>query len=166
MKTTGVAVGFFAGMLITVAATVTWAQNAEKLVGQHWKAGAVKNTMNAEVASAAKKAASGSGGKFLVTAPTHALILGSRIKSAPEYHDYDTHVFVVLDGGGSFQVGGELVDRKQPAPGQATGSSIRGGDTFDVAAGDVLYVPKQTPHMWHLREGQHVNYIAVNVTDK
>ena len=51
-------------------------------------------------------------------------------------------------------------------PGLVTGSSIRGGTMFKASEGDVFYIPKRTPHMWHLGEGQQVTYLAMKVIEK
>jgi glc operon protein GlcG len=63
-----------------------------------------------------------------------------------EVHATDTDIFYVLEGHATVVVGGELVDGKETAPNEIRGSSIRGGETREVAAGDVLTIPRGVPH--------------------
>ena len=43
-------------------------------------------------------------------------------------------------------VGGEVVDARQTAPGETRGNSIRGGETRELRAGDVIAIPRGVPH--------------------
>jgi glc operon protein GlcG len=63
-----------------------------------------------------------------------------------ELHTTDTDIFYVLEGRATVVVGGEIVDRKETAPNEIRGSSIRGGDTHELAPGDVLTIPRGVPH--------------------
>ena len=120
--------------------------------------------MDSELTSKAR--ANGLGTKSLVNTPTHAIIEVVRATAFAEAHEFDTDIFIVQGGEGTLQVGGEIVDRKATGPGQFAGSSIRGGEMTKAAAGDVFYIPKNVPHMWHIREGQQVTYLAMKVTEK
>lgn len=150
---------------LAVAATVMWAQGAERAVGGHWSAADIEKAYPA-ITAQAKKAVIGTGADRIVTTPGHAVYLVTKDKTYPELHEFDHDVFFVKEGGGTFQMGGELIDPKPGGSGNMSGSSIRGGQMMEVSAGDILYIPKNTPHVWHFREGQHVSYIAVKVTEK
>jgi len=83
-----------------------------------------------------------------------------------------TEVYHVLEGGGTFVTGGKLVNPKtRPAdsvevtqedgPG-ASGSSIEGGETHHVKAGDVVVIPAGTPH-WFSKIDGAISYIVVRI---
>jgi uncharacterized protein GlcG (DUF336 family) len=65
-----------------------------------------------------------------------------------EIHTKDTDVIYVLDGNATFVTGGEAVDTKEIAANELRGSSIRNGDTRQIAKGDVIVVPNGIPHQF------------------
>jgi hypothetical protein len=72
--------------------------------------------------------------------------------------------YIVQSGGGILQVGGEILDRKDSAGG-ATGSSIRGGEKYNMAVGDVINIPPNVAHNWLLTPGQSVTYLVVKAEE-
>src|SRR5258708_33981321 len=65
-----------------------------------------------------------------------------------EIHIKDTDVIYVLDGSSTFVTGGEAVDAKEIAADELRGSSIRHGETRQLAKGDVIVVPNGVPHQF------------------
>jgi glc operon protein GlcG len=65
-----------------------------------------------------------------------------------EIHTRDTDVIYVLDGTATFITGGETVEAKATAPDELRGSSIRNGQTRQIAKGDVIVVPNGVPHQF------------------
>ncbi len=65
-----------------------------------------------------------------------------------EIHAKDTDVIYVLDGTATFITGGEAVDAKETAANELRGSSIRNGETRQIAKGDVIVVPNGVPHQF------------------
>ena len=65
-----------------------------------------------------------------------------------EIHTKDTDVIYVLDGTATFVTGGEAVDTKEIAANELRGSSIRSGETRQIAKGDVIVVPNGIPHQF------------------
>src|SRR5438270_1716743 len=65
-----------------------------------------------------------------------------------EIHTKDADVIYVLDGTATFITGGEAVDAKTTAPDELRGSSIRNGQTRQIAKGDVVIVPHGVPHQF------------------
>jgi glc operon protein GlcG len=65
-----------------------------------------------------------------------------------EIHTKDTDVIYVLDGTATFITGGEALDAKTTAPDELRGSSIRNGQTRQIAKGDVIVVPNGVPHQF------------------
>jgi mannose-6-phosphate isomerase-like protein (cupin superfamily) len=62
-------------------------------------------------------------------------------------HGKKTDVWVVREGEGTLVTGGELVDpRKGAEEGDASGSSIRGGQSRPIKVGDVVFIPAGVPH--------------------
>ena len=65
-----------------------------------------------------------------------------------EIHTKDADVIYVLDGTATFITGGDAVDAKTTAPDELRGSSIRNGQTRQIAKGDVVIVPHGVPHQF------------------
>src|SRR6266496_1015957 len=65
-----------------------------------------------------------------------------------EIHTKDTDVIYVLDGSSMFVTGGEAVDAKETASNELRDSSIRNGETRQIAKGDVIVVPSGVPHQF------------------
>ncbi len=65
-----------------------------------------------------------------------------------EIHTKDTDVIYVLDGSATFVTGGKAVDAKETAADELRGSSIRDGETREIAKGDVIVVPNGVPHQF------------------
>jgi len=65
-----------------------------------------------------------------------------------EIHTKDTDVIYVLDGTAMFITGGEAIEAKATAPDELRGSSIRSGQTRQIAKGDVIVVPNGVPHQF------------------
>jgi uncharacterized protein GlcG (DUF336 family)/mannose-6-phosphate isomerase-like protein (cupin superfamily) len=65
-----------------------------------------------------------------------------------EVHAKDADVIYVLQGTATFVTGGEAVDAKATAPDELRGSSIRNGQTRQIAKGDVVIVPHGVPHQF------------------
>ena len=65
-----------------------------------------------------------------------------------EVHTKDADVIYVLEGRATFITGGEAVDVKTIAPDETRGASIKGGETRTISKGDVIIVPRGTPHQF------------------
>lgn len=65
-----------------------------------------------------------------------------------EVHTKDADVIYVLQGKATFVTGGEVVDGKTTAPDEIRGASIKGGETRQLAKGDVIVVPNGVPHQF------------------
>lgn len=77
-----------------------------------------------------------------------------------EVHDNETDVFHVISGTATFVTGGTMVDGKQSGPGQIRGSGISGGTTHTLKEGDVITIPKGTPH-WFKEVPNEIIYFVV-----
>ena len=59
---------------------------------------------------------------------------------------WETDVVYVVEGAATLVTGGTTVDPKETEPGQIRGTSIEGGETHELAAGDVVVIPNGVPH--------------------
>lgn len=77
-----------------------------------------------------------------------------------EVHDLDTDIVYVLDGTATVVTGGKSVDSKTIEAGEHRGASIEGGETRTLKKGDVLIVPKGTPHWFKQVDGTFLYYVV------
>src|SRR5687768_4228968 len=77
-----------------------------------------------------------------------------------EIHELDTDIIYVVDGSAVFVTGGESIDTKQTAPNEFRGSMIEGGETRNLKKGDVVIVPKNTPHWFRQVSGTFLYYVV------
>ena len=61
-------------------------------------------------------------------------------------HEKDAELFYVIDGSGTIVTGGKLVGETRTNAANLSGTAIDGGNSQDVAKGDFLIVPENTPH--------------------
>ncbi|HEV8396352.1 MAG TPA: heme-binding protein [Vicinamibacterales bacterium] len=124
------------------------------------KAPAVSYWRSAEVTAAFAKGAvlfDGEDGRNYMVHASHRDAAGMA-----EVHDLDADIIYVLDGTATFVTGGTAENLKTTAPNEARGSGIRSGETRHIARGDVLIVPKGTPH-WFKEVSSPFNYYVVKV---
>lgn len=77
-----------------------------------------------------------------------------------EVHNLDTDVIHVLEGASTFVTGGTVVDGKEVAANEIRGSRIEGGETRRITKGDVIIVPRGTPHWFKEVEGPVLYYVV------
>lgn len=77
-----------------------------------------------------------------------------------EVHDLDTDIIYVLSGVATIVTGGRSVEPKTIEPGEHRGTSIEGGETRQITKGDVLIVPKGTPHWFKDVDGTFLYYVV------
>jgi len=66
--------------------------------------------------------------------------------SSAEVHDASDDVYYVLDGTATLTLGGSLDSPKEVEPGEWRGPKITGGQKVEIAKGDLIVVPRGTPH--------------------
>jgi glc operon protein GlcG len=79
-----------------------------------------------------------------------------------EVHTEDTDILYVLSGSATFVTGGSMVDPVTVGPGEIRGDGIKGGERRELVAGEVVIVPKGTPH-WFEKVPGPIDYYAVKV---
>lgn len=63
-----------------------------------------------------------------------------------EFHAHRDHVFQVLDGMTRYEVGGTPKNARQTGPGEWLAPESEGFKVFELKKGDMLTVPRMTPH--------------------
>ena len=63
-----------------------------------------------------------------------------------EVHDGSDDIYYVLDGEATLMLGGSLVEPNQTAPGEWRSKSATGGTKVAIRKGDLIVVPRGTPH--------------------
>ena len=70
----------------------------------------------------------------------------NRSGAPAELHDASDDVYYVLDGSATLVLGGKLEDPKETDPGEWRSPRIIEGKTFEIKKGDLIVVPRGTPH--------------------
>lgn len=65
-----------------------------------------------------------------------------------EIHTKDADIIYVLDGNATFVTGGSAEATHTVAPNEIRGKQIQGGETRQIAKGDVIIVPAGVPHQF------------------
>lgn len=65
---------------------------------------------------------------------------------AAELHDASDDVYFVLEGSATLVLGGKLDAPKEVEPGEWRSPKIINGKTFEITKGDLVVVPRGTPH--------------------
>ena len=79
-----------------------------------------------------------------------------------EVHVKDADIIYMLEGSTTFITGGTMIGGKTTAPDEIRGTNITGGETRHLTKGDVIIVPKGTPH-WFKEVSGTVLYYVVKV---
>jgi Cupin len=77
-----------------------------------------------------------------------------------EIHLKDTDVIYMLEGRTTLVTGGSIVDGKPTEPDEIRGSRVDGGEVRSLAKGDVIIVPKGTPHWFRDVSGPVLYYVV------
>ena len=81
---------------------------------------------------------------------------------AATLHETEAEFFVVLEGAGVLQTGGTLVGATRSGPHDLRGTALESGVPRQIAKGDVLVVPENTPH-WFSRIDEKLVLLSLHV---
>jgi mannose-6-phosphate isomerase-like protein (cupin superfamily) len=70
----------------------------------------------------------------------------NKAEAAAELHDASDDVYYVLEGSAMLMLGGKLETPREVQPGEWRSPRIIGGQAFEVKKGDLIIVPRGTPH--------------------
>ncbi|HEX8889405.1 MAG TPA: hypothetical protein VF779_09520 [Pyrinomonadaceae bacterium] len=87
----------------------------------------------------------------------------SRPTALAEVHDASDDVYYVLDGSATLTLGGKLDAPREDSPGEWKSPKIVGGQTFEIKKGDLIVVPRGTPHQ---RTGKEFTMILIKIYAK
>ena len=111
----------------------------------------------AEVTAAFAKGAvlfDGAGGNYMIHASRREK------PGMAEVHVKDADLIYVMEGSATFVTGGSVEDGKTVAPDEIRGAAIKGGQTRQLARGDVIIVPKGTPHQFAETTNPFLYYVV------
>lgn len=80
-----------------------------------------------------------------------------------ELHETQADIMIVESGGATLIVGGTMVAPKTVKPHEVRGSSIEGGETKQLAPGDVVHIPAKVPHQLKIPAGTEFTYLVIKV---
>ena len=80
-----------------------------------------------------------------------------------EDHDAADDVFYVLEGSAELTLGGTLENPKESAPGEWKSDKIIDGKTFTIKKGDLIVVPRGTPHQRVNTKGKEFSLILIKI---
>ena len=85
---------------------------------------------------------------------------------SPELHEKVADIFIVIDGSATLISGGELDHPTTSSPGEMHGNAILHSVTTNLAKGDVVHIPPNTPHQLILPKGSTLTYFVIKVKEK
>lgn len=80
-----------------------------------------------------------------------------------EVHDASDDVYYVLEGSAELTLGGSLENPKEATPGEWRSEKINGGKTFTIKKGDLIIVPRGTPHQRVNTKGKTFSLILIKI---
>ena len=126
-------------------------------------AGAAEGSSDVTYVSADKVTAGFLKGGTIARGADFVVQTSRRVKDgAPEVHALDTEIMYVIEGSATYVTGGTLIGAKEGRNGNSAGTSIEGGETRHIQKGDVVVVPRGTPH-WFKEVPGPINYYVVKV---
>ena len=93
----------------------------------------------------------------------NAIVFYREESGSAEIHDTLAEFLIVRSGEGAVLVGGTAVNPKPTGPGEKRGDRVEGGTKYTLSAGDVLYIPANTPHQVLVDRGKLLNVMVVKM---
>ena len=150
--------------LVLLFASTTWASAADPVGFALWKGADLKQ-------SGQELAGKIDDQKFawlsLATYDNHLLGISHREgDGAAELHETQVDVLIVQAGEATLIVGGTMVAPKTVKPHEVRGTSIEGGVTRHLTAGDILHIPANMAHQLKIPAGKKFTYLVIKVDSK
>ena len=100
-------------------------------------------------------------GQMLMANSSYKVLAGRRVApGSVEVHALDTDIFYVLEGSAAFVTGGTVSDGTTTAPNEIRGKAIVGGTSHHLVKGDMIVIPKGTPHQFTQVDGTFLYYVV------
>jgi mannose-6-phosphate isomerase-like protein (cupin superfamily) len=77
-----------------------------------------------------------------------------------EVHTKDADIIYMLEGSTTFVTGGTVIGARTTAPDEIRGTGVQGGEARTLTKGDVIVVPKGTPHWFKEISGTVLYYVV------
>jgi len=108
------------------------------------------------------------GSKQLVGSKTSpfTVVVGVETKKAAkefEYHEHRDHIFQVIEGTTQYELGGTPQKPRTTGPGEWLAPGSEGSTSFTLHKGDMLVIPRGTPHKRTTTES--VSFTLISVQD-
>jgi len=84
--------------------------------------------------------------QILTLAPYNANLEYRAAVGPAAVHEKEAEMFYVIEGSGTLMTGGKLTNEKRTNSANLTGTGIENGTARDIAKGDFVIVPENTPH--------------------
>lgn len=84
-------------------------------------------------------------------------------KAQAEVHDASDDIFYVLEGSAELTLGGNLENPKEAAAGEWKSDKIIGGQTFTIKKGDLIVIPRGTPHQRINTKGKNFSLLLIKI---
>lgn len=144
--------------LRTVLATVLIAAAG---AAQAQSADGARHVAAKDLAALIAKTTDGTAIAQIPTGPGAQLILARREKTGEaEIHANFADQFIVQSGKATVLVGGKIEGGRETAPGEWRGGRIDGAARYELAAGDVLFIPAGVPHQAVVPAGGSFTYLV------
>jgi mannose-6-phosphate isomerase-like protein (cupin superfamily) len=105
--------------------------------------------------------------KPLATYENHLMGISHREgDGSAEIHETQVDIMIVESGAATLIIGGTMVEPKTVRPHEVRGSSIKGGETKQLAPGDVIHIPANVPHQLKIPAGTEFTYLVIKVDTK
>jgi mannose-6-phosphate isomerase-like protein (cupin superfamily) len=99
--------------------------------------------------------------KLPTGSPDHVVMVAHRTADGEvEVHTKLADEIIVRTGHARIKVGGKVSGQRQTAPNEFRGGTIAGGEVFDLAPGDAIYIPVGQPHQMLVKSGGQITYTA------
>jgi glc operon protein GlcG len=99
----------------------------------------------------------------LVKGDSYRIVTGRRVQPGEvEIHTLDTDLIYVVQGTATLVTGGTPSEPRHTAANEIRAKSSRGGKPYRLAKGDVIIVPKGTPHWFETVSGTF-DYLTIKV---
>jgi mannose-6-phosphate isomerase-like protein (cupin superfamily) len=93
----------------------------------------------------------------------YRIVTGRRVKPGEvEIHALDTDLMYVVSGSATLVTGGTPVEPRDTAPSEVRAKSSQGGTPHRLSKGDVIIIPKGTPH-WFEQVSGTFDYLTIKV---
>jgi quercetin dioxygenase-like cupin family protein len=148
--------------IAAIAAPISYLQVMVPVLANDAKAAEVVHIPAERVSATMKKAAPLADGPNLRVSGGHRPYASRDASPVAEVHANEADLFFVVGGRATQMLGGNVVEGKTTGPGQIRGPKTEGGRSYQLDAGDVMWVPAGMPH-WFPEISEALSYLLVKV---